>query len=233
MSSPTTNPTKPYPMPFTRMELCVLSVVDGALSVLLGKREEEPSKGLWAMPGGVLRIDLDPDLESAARRVATERLGTGIATALPYLKQQCAVGGPGRDPRAPWSLSVIYRALVPSDQLAPLPGKRLSGLKWTAVDALADARDLAFDHPLRIAHAVADLRREVEGMDLPFDHFGAQFTLGELQSGCEQLLGYALDKSSFRRKLDDRGLVRPIEGAFRRGANRPAQLFCRAANPES
>jgi len=84
---------KSYPMPFTRLELCILSVVERELCVLLGKREEEPAKGLWAMPGGVLRIDLDKTLEEAAQRVSEER----IDVRLPYLKQQCAVGGPGRD----------------------------------------------------------------------------------------------------------------------------------------
>jgi hypothetical protein len=34
-----------------------------------------------------------------------------------------------------------------------------------------------------------NLHHEIEGMDLPFDCFEAQFTLGELQSGCEQILG--------------------------------------------
>ncbi len=218
------NTLKPYPMPFTRMELCILSVVDGELSVLLGKREEEPAKGLWAMPGGVLRIDLDVDLEAAAQRVATERIGVAI----PYMKQQCAVGGPGRDPRASWSLSVVYRALVRLEQLAPLPGKRLSNLKWTTVDDASSDCRLAFDHHRLIASAVTDLRHEVESMDLPLEYFDEEFTLGELQSGCEALLGYALDKSSFRRKLGDRGVVKAIEGALRRGANRPAQLYSKA-----
>ncbi len=60
------------------------SVVESEMSVLLGKREEEPSKGKWAMPGGVLRIDLDKTLEEAAQRVSEERIGVR----LPYLKQQ-------------------------------------------------------------------------------------------------------------------------------------------------
>lgn len=226
------NTLKSYPMPFTRLELCILSVVDGELCVLLGKREEEPAMGLWAMPGGVLRIDLDADLEAAARRVATERLGHDIGVALPYLKQQCAVGGPERDPRAPWSLSIIYRALVPIESFAPLPGKRLTDLKWTSADRASTDRTTAFDHHQRIAAAVSDLRREVEGMDIPLDFFGSEFTLGELQSGCEHLLGYGLDKSSFRRKLDERQLVRPVAGEFRHGANRPAQLFTKASQAE-
>jgi 8-oxo-dGTP diphosphatase len=215
---------KSYPMPFTRLELCILSVVEGKLSVLLGKREEEPAKGLWAMPGGVLRIDLDKTLEEAAQRVSEER----IDVRLPYLKQQCAVGGPGRDPRAPWSLSVVYRALIPGDNFSPKAGKRLTNLKWVRVDEASADTALAFDHHLLIASAVKDLRDEIEAMDLPFNYLPSEFTLGELQTECELLVGYCLDKSSFRRKLDDRKIVSAIDGEFKRGANRPAQLFTRA-----
>jgi 8-oxo-dGTP diphosphatase len=216
--------TKPYPMPFTRMELCILSVVEGELCVLLGKREEEPEKGLWAMPGGVLRIDLDNTLEDAAQRVSRERIGV----ALPYLKQQCAIGGKGRDPRSPWAISLVYRALIPAENFSPKAGKRLTNLKWLNVETASIDTTLAFDHQLLIASAVKDLHHEIESMDLPFDYFPNEFTLGELQMGCESLLGYSLDKSSFRRKLDDRKIVRAIDGEFKRGANRPARLFTRA-----
>jgi ADP-ribose pyrophosphatase YjhB (NUDIX family) len=216
--------SKQYPMPFTRLELCIFSVVNSDLSVLLGKREEEPSKGKWAMPGGVLRIDLDKTLEEAAQRVSEERVGVR----LPYLKQQCAVGGLDRDPRAPWSLSVVYRALIPADSFSPKAGKRLAQLKWVPVEGASKDTALAFDHQILIASAVKDLRDELETMQLPFEYLPAEFTLGELQKACEDLLGYSLDKSSFRRKLDDRKTVKAIEGAFRRGANRPAQLFSRS-----
>jgi len=215
---------KSYPMPFTRLELCILSVVEGKLSVLLGKREEEPAKGAWAMPGGVLRIDLDNTLEEAAQRVSEERIGVR----LPYLKQQCAVGGLGRDPRAPWSLSVVYRALIPAESFSPKAGKRLTLLKWVSVEEASEDTALAFDHQELIVASAKDLRNEIETMELPFDYFPHEFTLGELQMGCELLLGCSLDKSSFRRKLDDRKIVSAIDGEFKRGANRPAQLFTRA-----
>ena len=64
-------------------------------------------------------------------------------------------------------------------------------------------------------------------MEFPFGFLPEQFTLGELQATCEQILGRRLDKSSFRRKLDERKLVMPIEGEMRTGAFRPAQLFMR------
>jgi ADP-ribose pyrophosphatase YjhB (NUDIX family) len=217
---PTSRPK--HPMPFTRLEMCVLGVDDAGLHVLLGRREVEPYKGQWALPGGVLRIDQDDSLEDGARRVMNERL----SLQLPFLRQLVSVGGKQRDrTRSEWALSIVYRALIWCDSVQPLAGKRLSDLRWVPVaDAISDAA-LAFDHAELIAQAVQVTRLEVESLNLPAGFIPAQFTLGELQFTCEQILGRALDKSSFRRKLSDRDLVRAIEGAMRGGANRPAQLF--------
>ena len=212
---------KRHAMPFTRLEIAVMSLVDGVLQVLLARRAEAPHAGKWALPGGVLRIDLDDSLESAAQRVMRERL----RTELPFLRQLVAVGGPSRDPRAPWALSVAYRALVPTGQVSPSAGKRIEALAWRPVeDAMLDRR-LAFDHSALVERAVATTRAEVDRLELPFGFVPLQFTLGELQTTCEQLLGRRLDKSSFRRRLADRELVEPIEGAMRGGAFRPAQLY--------
>jgi ADP-ribose pyrophosphatase YjhB (NUDIX family) len=209
-------------MPFTRLELAVLGLIDGELSVLLARRAADPYAGRWALPGGALRIDLDGSLEEAAQRVARERLGTE----LPFLAQLCAVGGPGRDPqRAPWALSIAYRALVHAQGLDVTAGKRIEELAWRpAVKAMADRR-LAFDHAALIARAVESTREEVRALDLPVGFVPETFTLGELQALCEQLLGERLDKSSFRRKLADRDLVDAVEGEMRTGPNRPAQVY--------
>lgn len=108
-----------YPIPFTLIELAIMSIVDGGLVVLLGKREQAPHQGKWALPGGVLRIDLDQDLDAAAQRVAVERLGVE----LPYLRQLRATGGVERDSRAPWALSIAYRALIPIRSHQPQSGQ--------------------------------------------------------------------------------------------------------------
>lgn len=212
---------KRYPMPFTRLEIAVMSLVDSELQVLLARRAEAPYAGKWALPGGVLRIDRDVSLDMAARRVMRERLGLD----LPFLRQLCATGGPTRDPRAPWALSVVYRALVPAEDLTPLAGKRIQALAWRRVDDAIVDRGLAFDHSALVSRAVESTRIEVERLDLPVGFLPREFTLGELQSSCEQLLGRRLDKSSFRRRLAERHLVEPVEGAMRTGANRPAQIY--------
>lgn len=223
-STPSSSPSsRRHPTPFTRIELAVMSLIEDRLHVLLVRRAEAPHAGRWALPGGALRIDLDRSLEAGARRVMRERLGLE----LPFLRQLGAVGGPTRDPRAPWALSIVYRALVPVAMLQPVKGKRVEALAWRPVEEAMEDGALAFDHHDRIAQAVAICRDEVERLALPFGFVPEEFTLGELQTTCEQLLGRRLDKSSFRRRLADRDLVVPVEGALRGGAFRPAQLYRR------
>ncbi len=216
-------------MPFTRIELVIMSIVDGGLSVLLGKRAGPPHTGKWALPGGVVRIDLDRDLEAAAQRVAGERLGVS----LPYLRQLLAVGSKTRDSRAPWALSVAYRALIPVDAIDPQAGKRLEAIRWCPInEAMADAR-LAFDHADLIRSTAETTRAEIERLELPFGFLPEAFTLGELQACCEALLGRRIDKSSFRRKLDERDLLEPLQGEMRTGAFRPAQLYRKREGEDS
>jgi len=69
------------------------------------------------------------------------------------------------------------------------------------------------------------MRNEIDQLELPIEFLPNLFTLGELQSTCEALLGHHLDKSSFRRRIDERTLVESVPGEMRVGAFRPAQLF--------
>lgn len=208
-------------MPFTRVELVIMSVVDDVLCVLLGKREQAPYVGQWALPGGVVRIDLDANLEASAQRVAQERLGINV----PYLRQQCIIGGATRDPRAPWAVSIVYRALTQIEAFNPTAGKRLEALRWCPVDEAVADNEIAFDHNQLIQKAVSAMRTEIDRLELPLEFLPKLFTLGELQSTCEALLGHHLDKSSFRRRIDERSLVEPVLGEMRMGAFRPAQLY--------
>lgn len=212
-----------HPMPFVRIELAVLAIASGALQVLLGRRAEEPDAGKWALPGGVLRIDLDSNLDAACQRTARERLGLE----LPGATQLCAWGGPARDRRAPWTLSVVYRCTTTHDRLAAVPGKRMDELKW--VDALEAAgnRRLAFDHSQLIGQAAERLREDVDALRFPTGLIAEPFTLAELQAASQAVLGdrRKLDKSSFRRRLDAAGCVEAVSGELKTGAFRPAQLF--------
>jgi 8-oxo-dGTP diphosphatase len=220
MATHSVSPAPLYPMPLVRVDLVVLSVGSGGLQVLLSHRKEAPYRGKWGLPGGVLRIDLDTSLEAAAQRVAQERLGR----ALPNLSQVAAVGGAQRDPRAPWAMSVVYASLV-APSLETIPGKRVQELAWRYIDALGAPGPLAFDHQTLIETAVARVRADVRDFRFPPGSVPEEFTLPELKSLSEAILGEALDKVTFRRRIDAAQLVAPVPGALRGGAHRPAQVY--------
>jgi 8-oxo-dGTP diphosphatase len=216
---------KGHPNPVIRLEVVVLSVANGSLQVLLAKRGEAPFAGKWALPGGALRVDLDQTLDAGAKRVMKEQLGM----TRPEIKQLCAVGGAKRDLGASWGLSVIYWVFVSNEAVQAIAVKRNDALEWRDVSqAMSDP--LAFDHAQLVRRAVGIAREEAEGMIMPRGLLAEEFTLTELQMTCEQVLGHPIDKSSFRRKLADRSLVEPVDGAMRAGAFRPAQLY-RLRNP--
>jgi ADP-ribose pyrophosphatase YjhB (NUDIX family) len=210
-----------HTMPFVRIELVVMAIDGDTLKVLRARRSSEPFLGAWALPGGVLRIDKDENLDQACQRTARERLGVE----LPGAVQLCAVGGPGRDPRAPWTLSVIYRCTVAINSLGAVAGKRIEELAWVGLDKAAADRKMAFDHAALIRSAGEALKAEVDDLRFPPGLLGERFTLTELQVASEVVLGRPLDKSSFRRRIDAAGIVEAVPGEMRTGAFRPAQVF--------
>jgi 8-oxo-dGTP diphosphatase len=211
---------KIHPMPFTRVEVVVFTLKEGELTVLLGRRAAAPFAGRWAIPGGVVKITEDATLADSARRVIRERL----QTELPNSQQVGTVGGAKRDPRA-WSMSVVYRAQLPVEGLDATAGKRLEEIKWFSVEEAIGKLKLAFDHGALLTDALQSLRAEIALLSSPIHLLGDGFTLTELQQACEAVLGHALEKSSFRRRLKAAELVEPIPGGIREGSFRPAQTY--------
>src|SRR2546423_5845822 len=75
------------------------------LCVLLAPRTEPPHAGAWALPGGFMNPEEEP--EETAQRKLTEKTGVGSI----YLEQLATYGSPRRDPRG-WIPSVAYLALT-------------------------------------------------------------------------------------------------------------------------
>jgi 8-oxo-dGTP diphosphatase len=213
-----------YPMPLLRVELAIQTLINDQTCTLMIRRAENPFKGSWALPGGVVRVDLDSDLEATAKRVLKERLGVTQAN----LTQLIAVGSSGREPRGPnnWGVSIVYRAMMPASGISPVPGKRIVDWAWHNEGSINEQRNLAFDHLDLVNKALAYTREEFRDLRFPDGLIPDQFTLTELQQICEGVLGYRLDKSSFRRKVKDREIVTAIDGTYRSGTpNRPAAVF--------
>lgn len=205
-------PETAYPRPFAAVDLAIFALSPEGPRVLLARRDAEPFAGAWALPGGFVRVDEDSDIDAAARRVLRGK--TSLET--PYLEQVQTFGNVTRDPRG-WSISVAYFALIPWNETA--------GADWRLIAGEGVAEPLAFDHAEILRAAISRLRAKVAYSSLPAHLLPEAFTLGELQSVYERILGRKLDKSAFRKRVAEVDFVEAIEGAWRRGSNRPAQLY--------
>jgi 8-oxo-dGTP diphosphatase len=200
----------------TSVDVVLLTLEGGKLHTVLVERDHEPFTGKLALPGGYVHTEVDADSRAAARRTLEKK--TGIKS--PYLEQLYTFSGPDRDPRG-WSFSVTYYALVSAETLAARLGES-KGVHVVPVDAVPE---LAFDHNEILDFAMKRLRDKSSYSALPCYLLPKEFTLSELQTTYEMVMGSRLNKSSFRRKFDDMGFLEPLEGQFRTGKHRPAQLY--------
>ena len=209
--------TSPILFPLVVVDVALFSVDERGLRVLLVKRALEPQQGLWALPGGVLKPDLDADLEAAARRVLRNKIGVDVS----HLEEIRTFSGSERDARG-WSIAVLFCALLPRDQVQAVIRNKVEALEWA--DASNPGDRLAFDHTDQLAVALQVLRDKVERHALPLHLMPEKFTLTALQRTCEAILGRALDKAVFRRRLKGSAdLLETVE--YERGLQRPALLY--------
>lgn len=204
---------------------------EGKLAVLLIERGIPPFQGEFAIPGGF--VQMDEDLEEAARRELAEETGVGDKVAIDQL---ATFGAPGRDPRGR-TVTVAYMALVPYDKVKHAKGgDDAAAARFFVVegDRAVDDRGkrlrLAFDHEDIVRTAVERLRGRVTYTTAPFALMPDEFTLSELQAAYEAILGRELHRRAFRQRMENEHWV--VEtGKTKGGAHRPARTF-RAATRE-
>jgi 8-oxo-dGTP diphosphatase len=199
------------------VDIVLLTIVEGRLTVGLIEREQPPFAGRLALIGGYVHADTDVDTDATAQRVLSEKTRLeGF-----HLEQLATFSGPTRDPRG-WSISVAYLALTPFAPLHEAMGVA-SPVRLVPADAVSD---LPFDHTEILSVALARLRSKGAYSTLPARLLPSAFTLTELQDAYRIALNVPrIDKSSFRRKLSELGLVEPFEGKRTNTGGRQAQLY--------
>jgi 8-oxo-dGTP diphosphatase len=211
--------TYEYPHPAVAVDIALFTVAgqlqDLRLQVLLIARKEKPFRGQWALPGGFVRIE--EDLVDAALRELAE--DTGVRDV--YLEQVGAVGTPDRDTRER-VVTILYVGLVAGDKHPARAAGSATDVRWYDVSELPP---LAFDHAELLDMGLSHLRRRVGEAPVCFELLPEQFTLSELQTLTEAIIGRQLDRRNFRRKVQELGFLQPVKGGRREGKHRPAQLF--------
>lgn len=203
-----------YPRPSVAVDTALLTVPDDgdALHVLLVRRAGTHRTGQWALPGTFLHEG--ETLADAVLRSLREKAGVeGLAP-----RQLHVFDDPRRDDRG-WVLSIAHSDVVAWRRLAQALAAR-DDVRTVPVD---QAAGLPYDHDRIIAMAVADVRARYRELADPDRLLADPFTLLELRHLHEAVLGEALAKDTFRRRMQPqlRSTARLREGVV----GKPAQLF--------
>ena len=195
--------TSDYPIINVTVDIVVLTMCDGELCALAVKRGSPPYEGRWALPGGF--VEVDEDLETAARRELAEETGVGGDSV--RLEQLATYGAPGRDPRGR-TISVAWLAGLSEavdPQAAPTLRRRLEVGRLAA-----GGESLAFDHQQILGDGVERARANLEYTNIATAFADDEFTIAELREVYEVVWGHPLDPGNFHRKVTrTEGFVEP------------------------
>lgn len=181
-----------YKCQMVSVDVCVFSIINNKLNVLLLKRAEEPYKNMWSLIGGL--VYNNETCENAVKRELKEKLD--IQNISPVLSS--VFSEPKRDIRFR-NISVSYFCLVNSSIALKLNTEKVLGVKWCEISSISQ---LAFDHNEILNKAIAQLKEKVFDVSFMKPYLPEEFTLPNLQSIYENILQTKLDKRNFRRKLN-------------------------------
>lgn len=203
-----------FEQPSVTTDLVIFTIQDNSLKVLLVKRNEEPFKNKWALPGGFVRID--ESLEDSAIRELFEETGVkGV-----YLEQLYSFGNPKRDPRGR-VITISYFALINSEKIKLRASTDVLEAKWFSIPKISS---LAFDHKEILDYAIKRLKWKFEYTTIAFSLLPKKFSLGELQKIYEIVFEKKIDKRNFRKKILSLNILKK-ETINKNTPYRPPQLY--------
>ena len=204
-----------YTPPTLTVDAVIFRLTDGVLEVLLTKRAKEPFKNDWALPGGYCAKG-QTTLE-ALGDVVKRKVGVDLDSQLAYIEQLYTFDTVARDPRG-HAVSVTYVGC--GKAIEPAPAEQT--VAWHAVEHLPT---LAYDHEKIIIYARERLGAKLTYTNAAMGLLDKKFTLSQLQTVYEAVLGREIDKRNFRKKFLTLGLIHETPDTWRDGAHRPARLY--------
>lgn len=187
--------TYEYPRPSVTTD-CVIFGYDGKdIKILLVERGIPPFQGMWAFPGGYLRME-ETAIEGAKRELFEE---TGLKDA--YIEQFHTFSEVDRDPRGR-VITIAHLALVKISEVHG--GDDAAKAQWFNLD---DVPQLAFDHDMILREAMKCLKEKIHFEPVGFELLPEVFTMPQLQNLYESILEVHFDRRNFASKMLKLGIL--------------------------
>jgi len=203
-----------YPSVPITVDCVIFGFDDDELKVLLIRSDLEVFKDKWSLLGD-FAIDDEEDLDEAAYRILKDRTGMDDV----YLEQVKTFGSPKRHPGGR-VLTVAYCSLlnIQHHQLKI----HANELHWHSVSSL---KEMAFDHKEILDYCYNWLKKRIQEHPLGFNLLPDKFSLRELQTLYEAILGVKLDRRNFRKKFASMDLLIDIGETEEDVPHRPGKLY--------
>lgn len=211
-------------LPSVSLDLVIFGFSQNQLKVLLVQLKKSND---WLLPGG--RVGKAENLDDAAHRTLRERTGLdqlflqqfhtfGQVNRLTYFswpETLKRLGGVeeliaelGIDDTNYRDVSVGYYALVDFTKVHPTPDSLTDECRWWDV---AQVPPLLFDHNDMIGLALKTLRRQLSYQPVGYTLLPEQFTMTELQTLYETILGRSLDRRNFYKQMMSYNILERME----------------------
>ncbi|UZR93507.1 NUDIX hydrolase [Chondrinema litorale] len=197
------------------VDCAIFGFENNELKVLLVRRNIEPQKGIWALPGGW--IGVEEDVDDAAKRILEEATGVGGI----FMKQVSSFGRVSRFPDKR-IITIGYSALVQPQDYSLRPGQDTSDVVWQQINEVGQ---LTFDHNEILEASLKSLRTNARHALIGIELLPEKFTLSQLQALHEAILGVTLNKRNFRTKMNKLKVIKALNEWQTEVSHRPAQLY--------
>ncbi len=230
-----------YPHPFVTVDIVLFSIINNKLAICLSKRDTEPWKNCFSLPGTF--IHEDESAETAVYRLLFEKLNINTNINIHQLHTFSEIC---RDPRER-VISISYYGIVPENEIN-LP----EWAEWFEVEKVSDSNyyrflsqnqklfgeDLAFDHNKIIQVAIKKLKDNIKNL-YSFKIFDflpdkKSFTASALQNIVKTVLpeesDEILNRGNFKKYVLDKyeamNCIEKIGKLKVKSKGRPKDLYC-------
>ncbi len=188
---------------------------DNSLKILLSRCDMPPYEHEMSLLGDIVHPDETTD--EAALRVLQSKTGFNDV----FMDQVQVFSHLNRHPLAR-VITVAYYSLIKIDDEHLAHLNEDNYIQWVDVSSI---QSMAFDHLSIMKTCLEKLRKEIRKEPIGFNLLPQKFSLHELQTMYEVVLGITLDKRNFRRKLKTYGFLKDVNATQTDVSHRPAKLY--------